>query len=99
MTPDDIRSIVHQVLAEERQAQVDTPINDAVVLKVVSAILTGFGINDDDRKAIREDFVYLRRWRETSDKIQNGGWIALMTVLVSGLCAALYMGIKTLLAK
>ena len=97
MTPAEIRTIVQQVIAEERKTWADQPINDAAVLKVVSAIMTGFGINDDDRKAIREDFIYLRRWRETSDRIQNGGWIALMTVLVSGVAAAIYMGIKTLL--
>lgn len=95
MTEEQIRWVVSQVLATERASAEKQ--QDIVVLKVVLAIPTGFGINEDDRKEIREDFIYLRRWRETSESIQRGGWIAVITVLVSGLGAALFLGIKALL--
>jgi hypothetical protein len=95
MTREEISLIVREVLAEERETQ--SVQQDAVVLKVVSAILTGFGINDDDRKEIREDFIYLRRWRQTSQQVQRGSWIAIMGVLISGLAGALILGIKALL--
>jgi hypothetical protein len=95
VTRDEIRALIVQVVAETRAHQ--PVIEDQVVLKVVSAILTGFGINEDDRAELREDFMYLRRWRETSEHIQHGGWIAVMTVLVTGLCGALVLGVKALL--
>jgi hypothetical protein len=97
LTAEEIRLIVREVMAEERAAHAQE--RDAAQLTLVSAILTGFGINDDDRKDIREDFAYLRRWRQTSEKIQHGGWIGIMTLLVSGLGAALFLGIKSLLTS
>jgi hypothetical protein len=95
MTREEIAEVVKQVLLEERATQ--TAIQDVDVLKVVAAILTGFGINEDDRKEIREDFIYLRRWRKTSQQIERSGWIALMGVFITGIAAALVLGIKALL--
>lgn len=100
MTADEIKSIVRQVLAEERDAY--EAAHDTVVLKTISAILTGFGIEDDDKdekREIKEDFRYLRRWRKGSEKITGLGLTAIVTVFVGGLVSALGLGIKAMVGK
>ena len=67
---------------------------DHVMLKTVSGILTAFGMNEDERHEIRADFAYLRRWRKTSETVSRGGWVAISTVIVSGMASAVWLGIK-----
>lgn len=97
MTDDEIRKIVHQVLVEERQQNADRM--DETVIKTISAILTGFGINNDERKEIAEDFRYLRKWRQGSERLQGVGWTALVTLFAGGIASALYLGVKAMLGK
>lgn len=92
----EIADVVREVLREQEQRVIAA--NDQATLKVVSGILTAFGINEDDRLEIREDFAYLRRWRKTSEAVSRGGWIAVATILVSGMASAVWIGIKAILA-
>lgn len=93
MTPDEIKSIVQDVLSEQ------TKDHDEVVLKTISAILTSFGIDDDDRKEIRADFIHLRKWRKSVEQAQSYTFKAVITVIATGLVGALWMGIKAMLGK
>lgn len=97
MTDDEIRRIVRSVLDEERNRRIEE--NDVIVLKTVSAILTSFGMNEDDRKEIREDFAHLRRWRKSVQCVESVGWTAAITFIATGLLAALWLGIKTSIGK
>lgn len=97
MTPEDIRRVVLQVLQEERRENEEKL--DTTVLKTLSAILTGFGIESDERADIKEDFRYLRKWRKGSDRLTGVGLTAIVTVMVGGLLSAIYIGIKTMLGK
>ena len=99
MTRDEVTLVIKEVLAEEHEKQSQAATQDAAVLNVVSAILTSFGINEDDRKDIRADFIYLRSLRQTSQHIQRGGWIALMAVFVSGIAGVVFLGFKAFLSK
>lgn len=71
---------------------------DEVVLKAVSAILTSFGIEEDDRKELREDLTHLRRWRKSVEQAQTYTFKAVISVIVTGLIGATWLGIKTILA-
>lgn len=97
MTPAEIREIVRQVMVEERQANAANM--DITVMKTVSAILTSFGMGDDERVEIRQDFQYLRRWRKTADRVTSAGVIGIVTVIVGGVASALWLGIKALMGK
>jgi len=93
MTHDEIKSVIHEVLAEQKQD------HDQVVLRTISAILTSFGIDDDDRKEIRADFVHLRKWRKSVEQAQSYTFKAVITVIATGILGALWMGIKSALGK
>ncbi len=97
MTRDEVTQVVREVLSEERRIQKDAL--DVVALKAVSAILTAFGMNDDDRIEMRADFRYLRHWRRAAESMQRGWWIAITALLVSGVASAIYLGLKTIFGK
>jgi hypothetical protein len=97
MNEGQIRDVVLQVLREERHHYNDHL--DETVLKTVSAILTSFGIEDDERKEIKADFQHLRRWRTSVESVQRVGVATIVTVLVTGVLGALWLGAKALIGK
>ena len=62
----DVRAIVAETMAEQQRTGRDDV--DAIVVKVVATTLTSFGLDEDDRKELRSDFQYLRRWRRGIDR-------------------------------
>lgn len=97
MTPAEIKSVVAEVLAEQatsRQSYMD----DAMV-KTVAAILTSFGIEEEDRKEVRADFVHLRKWRLSVEQAQSYTFKAVCTIIATGVIGALWLGIKAMLGK
>jgi hypothetical protein len=97
ITEQQIKEIVHQVMAEERQSNAANL--DLNMMKTVSAILTSFGIDDDERLEFKQDFQYLRRWRKTADRVTGAGIIAIVTVVIGGVAGALWLGFKALVGK
>jgi hypothetical protein len=65
MTNDEIKAIIHEVLSEQSQDE------DKVVIKTISAILSSFGIDDEDRKEIKADFTHLRKWRKSVEQARE----------------------------
>jgi hypothetical protein len=93
----DIRAIVIETLAEQQRIHHEDI--DAVVLKTVATILTSFGIEEEDRRELRADFQHLRRWRRSVEQAQSYTFKAVITVIVTGLLGAIWLGIKATLAK
>jgi hypothetical protein len=93
VTEAEIKSIVHEVLAEQKSEP------DELVLKTISTILTSFGIDDEDRKEIKADFQHLRRWRKATEQATSLTFKAVITVIVTGFAGAVWVGIKTALGK
>jgi hypothetical protein len=93
MTNDEIKAVIHEVISEQSQDQ------DQVVLKTISAILTSFGIDDDDRKEIKADFTHLRKWRKSVEQAQSYTFKAVITTIVGGVLGALWIGFKAALGK
>jgi hypothetical protein len=94
MRPDEIELVV--------QAAVQKAFADAVapaVQAAVTNVLTTFGIEQDDRKEIREDFRQLRRWRKSVEQAQSMTFKAILTTLVGGFLGAIWMGIKVYFEK
>jgi len=97
MHHDEIKAVVAEVLAEQKRLHnVEA---DEVVLRTIATILTSFGIEEDDRVELRADFIHLRRWRKSVEQTQNWAVKTIIVTLVGGFLGALWLGIKTLLAK
>ncbi len=97
MTQDDIKRVVSEVLAE--QATTRQEFLDDAMLKTVAAILTTFGIEDDDRVELKADFSHLRRWRKSVEQAQSYTFKAIITVIATGFVGAVWLGIKSALGK
>jgi hypothetical protein len=97
ISPDEIRTIVHEVLNEQRLlASAD---DDRVMLKTIAAILTSFGIDERDRVELKADFSHLRRWRKSVEQAQSYTFKAVITVIVTGFVGAVWLGVKVMLGK
>jgi hypothetical protein len=96
-TPDDIKMVVAETLAEQQRLQRDEI--DAVVLRAIATILTSFGIEEEDRKELRADFQHLRRWRKSVEQAQSYTFKAVITIIVSGFVGAVWLGMKAMLGK
>jgi hypothetical protein len=97
MRDDEIRAIVAETLSEQQRQQHESI--DAIVLKAVASTLTSFGIEEDDRRELKADFQHLRRWRKSVEQAQSYTFKAVITVIVSGLVGAVWLGIKIMLGR
>jgi len=96
MTAEEIKEVIRDVLAEQRQNEPDI---DTVAYKTIATLLTSFGIDDEDRIELKADFAHLRRWRKSVEQAQSYTAKAVITVIVGGFLGALWMGFKTMVGK
>ena len=97
MSDADIRAIVAETLAEQQRQQFNNI--DSAVQRAVAAILTSFGMEEEDRKELRADLQHLRRWRRSVEQAQSYTFKAVITVIVTGLVGAAWLGVKAMLGK
>ncbi|MGJ4928163.1 hypothetical protein ACQR1I_16465 [Bradyrhizobium sp. HKCCYLS2038] len=89
----EVREIVSAVLAEQQEHSKN------VAEEAVAAVLRAFGLEDDDHRELRADFQHLRRWRKSVEQAQSLTFKAVVGTIVSGLVAAIWLGVKTTLGK
>jgi len=94
---EDVRAIVAEVLAEQQRLQRDDI--DRIVFKAVATTLMSLGIDEGDRRELRADLQHLRRWRKSVEQAQGFTFKAAITVIVTGVVGAVWLGIKIMLAK
>ena len=92
-----IKRVVSEVLAEQKRLHNEDI--DEVSLKTISTILTSFGIEEEDRVELRADFQHLRRWRKATEQAEKAGWRAIVTVLITGICGLIWLGIQVKFGK
>jgi hypothetical protein len=97
MQEHETRRIVAEVLAEQKRLHNNDA--DEVVLRTISTILTSFGIEEEDRKELKADFQHLRRWRKATDQIGRASWRAVVTVIVTGICGLIWLGLQAKFGK
>jgi len=94
---EDIRAIVLETLAEQQRLNWNDV--DAIVSRTITTTLVSFGIEEEDRMELRADFQHLRRWRRSVEQAQSYTFKAAITVIVTGLLGAIWLGVKVLLGK
>lgn len=97
MTTEEVKLVVQQVLAAERE-QTKDQLDDAVV-KTIATILTSFGIDEDERQEVKLDFQHLRRSRKAYELVQTTTFKAAIGVIVTSVLAALWLGVQALLHR
>jgi hypothetical protein len=94
---EDIRAVVAETLAEQQRLHYDDI--DAAIVRTIATILTSFGIEEEDRRELRADFQHLRRWRRSVEQAQSYTFKAVITIIVTGLVGAVWLGIKIMIGK
>ena len=69
----------------------------ALIREAVRETFLMLGVKVDDPIEVQKDFQHLREWRSTTESVKAKGMLAIVGVVVSGLAAALWMGLKELL--
>jgi len=62
-------------------------------------VLLQLGITPTDLLEVHRDLMQLREWRKSMDEIKSRGFSALMLIVISGMLAALWIGIKQMVVK
>lgn len=84
----------------EQQLQNLTPEEArALILEAVRETFLMLGVKVDDPIEVQKDFQHLREWRNTTESIKSKGLLTVMGILVSGMLAALWVGIKEFVGK
>ncbi len=65
-----------------------------IVREGVTEALTTLGVDAGDPLEMQKDFQHLRSWRLATAKIRGKAVLTVVTVVVTGACAALWLGIK-----
>lgn len=61
--------------------------------ETIQETLGVLGIEHDDPKAMRRDFIYLRSWRETMEQSRAKVLWTTITIIVTGTGAAIWAGV------
>jgi len=48
---------------------------------------------------LQKDLLHLRRWRKTMDTVETKGILVMVSLLISGIAAAFWIGFKDVLGK
>ncbi len=84
----------------EQQLQNLTPEEArALIREAVRETFLMLGVKVDDPIEVQKDFQHLREWRNTTESIKSKGLLTVMGMLVSGMLAALWVGIKEFVGK
>lgn len=84
----------------QRLLQTLTPEEARVIIReTVRESFLMLGVKLDDPIEVQKDFQHLREWRQTSESIKKKGMLAATGIIVSGLLAAVWIGIKEFLHR
>jgi len=70
-----------------------------VIRETVRETFLMLGVKIDDPIEVQRDFQHLREWRQATESIKSKGALAATGVIVSGLLAAAWLGIKEFVTK
>lgn len=84
---------------EQQLQNLTTEEASALIREAVRETFLMLGVKVDDPIEVQKDFQHLREWRNTTESIKSKGLLTVMGILVSGMLAALWVGIKEFVGK
>lgn len=68
-----------------------------IAKEVVKQTLTSLGVDYNDPYDMQRDFLFMRDLRLASEKIKTRGFFVLISIVVTGVVAATWLGIRQLI--
>lgn len=72
---------------------------ERIVAESVRQTLIQLGISTLDPLEMQKDMQHLREWRKSMENVKSKAVITTLTVLLSGILAALWLGFKAIINK
>lgn len=89
----ELRDLIRAELASVHQPSA-VHIQEVVRTAVQETLIT-MGMDAKDRLGLQRDMAFLRELRDTSEKVKSRGLLVLVGILVTALCTAIWLGIKS----
>lgn len=70
-----------------------------IIENTVNTTLIQLGIDHDDPLEMQRDFMHLREWRQSMERMKNKSMATAIGIVIAGFCAALWMGFKHLISS
>jgi hypothetical protein len=70
-----------------------------LIAESVKQTLIQLGISSDDPIEMQRDMQHLREWRKSMESVRSKSFLTLMTILLSGVTAMLWLGFKQIVLK
>jgi hypothetical protein len=70
-----------------------------LVAESVKQTLIQLGISSDDPLEVQRDMQHLREWRKSMESIKSKGLLTAVAIAVTGILAALWVGIKDIIVN
>lgn len=67
---------------------------EEIAARAVKQAFRDMGIEDGDPHAMRQDFMFLREWRETCREVRSKGTLTVVGIVATGLIGLLVLGFK-----
>ena len=83
-------------MSEQQEPQILCTLDDlrTVTREAVEQTLTTLGVDCKNPLSMQQDFAHLREWRLAMESVRRKGLLVITGLLVSGLVAAVLVGIK-----
>lgn len=65
-----------------------------LIAETVKTTLTSIGVDVEDPLIMQKDFAHLRSWRESTEEIKRKSFLALATIIVTGVAGAVWLALK-----
>jgi len=95
MTEEELRELIRSELQDAREPSA-IQVQDVVRTAVQETLIT-MGMDAKDPLQLQADMAFIRELRETTEKVKSRGLFALVGLLVTALCGAIWLGIKAAL--
>lgn len=72
---------------------------ERLVAESVRQTLIQLGISTLDPLEMQKDMQHLREWRKSMENVKSKAMITTLTILLSGILAAIWLGVKAMVVK
>tara|TARA_R110002153_G_scaffold104852_1_gene242989 strand:- start:3242 stop:3538 length:297 start_codon:yes stop_codon:yes gene_type:complete len=92
MTDDEMRAMIREELSQLTQSN-SVGVEEAVRIAVTTTLIT-LGMDASNPLALQQDMAFIRELRDTSEKIKSRGLLVLIGIMITGLAATIWLGMK-----
>ena len=92
MTDEEMRAMIREELSQLTQSN-SVGVEEAVRIAVTTTLIT-LGMDASNPLGLQQDMAFIWELRDTSEKIKSRGLLVLVGIMITGLAATFWLGMK-----